>query len=51
MDWWVREENEQLSPEAVDRAYRALVLPGVANMLGLEIEIPRDLQPGMAAVQ
>ncbi len=47
MDWWVRGENEQLSPEAVDRAYRALVLPGIANVLGLEIEIPRGLEAGV----
>ncbi len=43
MDWWMRPENEQLPPETVDRAYRALVLPGIANVLGLEIEIPRGL--------
>ncbi len=43
MDWWMREENEQLPPEQVDHAFRSLVLPGVANVLELEIEIPRAL--------
>jgi AcrR family transcriptional regulator len=35
MTWWVRDENENLSAEAVDAGFRALVLPGVANVLGL----------------
>lgn len=43
MDWWMREENEQLPVETVDRAFRSLVLPGVANVLGLSIEIPSAL--------
>ena len=43
VDWWLRDENEQLSPEAVDHAFRSLVLPGVANALGLDIEIPNAL--------
>jgi hypothetical protein len=43
MDWWMREENEQLPAETVDRAFRSLVLPGVARALGLDIEIPSAL--------
>jgi AcrR family transcriptional regulator len=43
MDWWLREENERLSPETVDHAFRSLVLPGVANVLGLDIEVPSAL--------
>lgn len=43
MEWWMREENEHLPPEAVDHAFRSLVMPGVANVLGLEIEVPRSL--------
>lgn len=35
MTWWVRDENEQLTAEAVDAGFRALVLPGVTNILGL----------------
>ncbi len=56
IEWWMGPENEQLPPETVDRAYRALVLPGIANVLGLEIEIPRGLQwvevdrPGCASI-
>jgi AcrR family transcriptional regulator len=40
MDWWMREENDQLPAETVDRAFRSLVLPGVARALGLDIELP-----------
>ena len=43
MDWWMREENEHLPPEQVDHAFRSLVLPGVANVLELQMEIPRSL--------
>jgi AcrR family transcriptional regulator len=43
MDWWMRDENEALPAEAVDHAFRALVLPGVANVLALDIEVPRTL--------
>ena len=43
MDWWMREENEHLPPEQVDRAFRSLVLPGVANVLELELHLPRSL--------
>lgn len=43
MDWWMREENEHLPPEQVDHAFRSLVLPGVANVLELEIEVPKAL--------
>ncbi len=43
MDWWILEENEHLLAEEVDRAFRSLVLPGVANVLALEIEIPEAL--------
>ena len=43
MDWWMREENEHLPPEQVDHAFRSLVLPGVANVLELEIEVPKVL--------
>jgi hypothetical protein len=37
MTWWMRDENEHLSAEDVDEAFRSLVLPGVANVLGLEL--------------
>jgi AcrR family transcriptional regulator len=37
MAWWIRDENEALSALDVDRAFRALVLPGVANVLGLDV--------------
>jgi AcrR family transcriptional regulator len=40
MDWWMREENEHLPAEQVDHAFRSLVLPGVANVLGLDLELP-----------
>jgi AcrR family transcriptional regulator len=43
MDWWMREENEHLPPEQVDHAFRALVLPGVANALELDFELPKSL--------
>jgi hypothetical protein len=43
MEWWMRDENEQLPAEAVDHAFRSLVMPGVANTLGLEIELPTAL--------
>ena len=40
MEWWMRPENEQLTAEQVDQAFRALVLPGVSRVLQLEIEVP-----------
>jgi hypothetical protein len=43
MDWWMREENEHLSAESVDHAFRSLVMPGIANVLSLDIEIPTTL--------
>jgi AcrR family transcriptional regulator len=43
MEWWGREENEDLPPETVDRAFRSLVLPGIAHVLDLDIEIPSAL--------
>jgi AcrR family transcriptional regulator len=43
MDWWMREENEQLPAEQVDHAFRSLVLPGVANVLELDLELPKAL--------
>jgi AcrR family transcriptional regulator len=43
MDWWMREENEHLPAEQVDHAFRSLVLPGVANVLELDLELPRAL--------
>lgn len=43
MDWWMREENELLPAEQVDHAFRSLVLPGVANALELELELPKAL--------
>jgi AcrR family transcriptional regulator len=43
MDWWMREANEQLPAEQVDHAFRSLVLPGVANVLELDLELPRVL--------
>jgi AcrR family transcriptional regulator len=43
MDWWMREENEHLPAEQVDRAFRSLVLPGVASVLELDLELPTSL--------
>jgi AcrR family transcriptional regulator len=43
MDWWMREENEHLPAEQVDHAFRSLVLPGVANVLKLDLELPESL--------
>jgi AcrR family transcriptional regulator len=43
MDWWMREENEHLPPEQVDHAFRSLVLPGVASVLQLDLELPKSL--------
>jgi AcrR family transcriptional regulator len=43
MDWWIRDENEHLPAEQVDHAFRSLVLPGVANVLELELDLPRSL--------
>ena len=43
MDWWMREENEHLPAEQVDHAFRSLVLPGVARVLELDLELPRAL--------
>ena len=43
MDWWMREENEHLPAEQVDHAFRSLVLPGVSNVLELELELPKAL--------
>ncbi len=43
MDWWMREENEHLPAEQVDHAFRSLVLPGVANVLELDLELPKAL--------
>ena len=43
MDWWRREENDQLPAEQVDHAFRSLVLPGVANALDLKLELPKSL--------
>lgn len=38
MDWWIRDENEHLDAEEVNRHFRALVLPGVASVLELDLE-------------
>jgi AcrR family transcriptional regulator len=43
MDWWLREENDYLTAEQVDHAFRTLVLPGVGNVLELELELPTSL--------
>ena len=43
MDWWMREENEHLPPEQVDHAFRSLVLPGVSNVLELDLALPKAL--------
>jgi AcrR family transcriptional regulator len=43
MDWWMREENEHLPAEQVDHAFRSLVLPGVSNVLELQLELPKAL--------
>jgi len=43
MDWWIRAENEHLPAEQVDHAFRSLVLPGVVNVLKLDLELPTSL--------
>lgn len=43
MEWWMREENDGVPAEVVDHAFRSLVLPGVSNVLGLDIELPTSL--------
>ena len=43
MDWWMREENENLPADQVDHAFRSLVLPGVATVLELDLELPKSL--------
>ena len=43
MDWWLREENDQIPAEQVDHAFRSLVLPGVARVLELELDLPSAL--------
>jgi hypothetical protein len=43
MDWWMRDENDHLPPQQVDHAFRSLVLPGVSNVLELDLELPRSL--------
>jgi hypothetical protein len=43
MDWWMRDENDHLPAEQVDHAFRSLVLPGVAKVLELELELPKSL--------
>jgi AcrR family transcriptional regulator len=43
MDWWMREENEHLPAEEVDHAFRSLALPGVANVLVLDLKLPKSL--------
>lgn len=43
MDWWMREENEHVPPEQVDHAFRSLALPGVANVLELDLALPKAL--------
>ena len=43
MDWWMREENDHLPAEQVDHAFRSLVLPGVASVLELDLELPKSL--------
>lgn len=42
MTWWMRDENEHLTAEQVDEGFRALVLPGVANVLGIDVESIRS---------
>ena len=36
MEWWMRDENAHLPPEAVDEAFRSLVLPGVTGVLRID---------------
>ena len=43
MDWWMRDENAHLPAEQVDHAFRSLVLPGIANVLELDLELPKAL--------
>jgi AcrR family transcriptional regulator len=44
MTWWMRDENEHLTADEVDAGFRALVLPGVAGVLGLSL--PASRAPG-----
>lgn len=39
----MREENDQVPAEVVDHAFRSLVLPGVSNVLELDLEVPKVL--------
>jgi len=39
----MREKNNHLPAEQVDHAFRALVLPGVANVLELTLDVPESL--------
>ena len=43
MDWWIREENDHLPAEQVDHTFRALALPGVADVLELGLELPTTI--------
>jgi AcrR family transcriptional regulator len=38
MNWWTEDENADLDAEFIDAQFRALVLPGVASVLGLDLE-------------
>ena len=51
MEWWMREENEHLPAEAVDHAYRALVMPGVSNVLGLDIKDRKSTRLNSSHIQ
>lgn len=46
MGFWMREEYEHLPAETINEAFRALVLPGVAGVLGLD---PPPVSEGVGA--
>jgi AcrR family transcriptional regulator len=50
MNWWTDDDNADLEAEFVDSQFRALVLPGVTSVLGLEsppiVQPPVGSRPG-----
>jgi AcrR family transcriptional regulator len=46
MNWWTEDDNADLDPEFIDTQFRALVLPGVASVLGLELPPTAEQRAG-----
>lgn len=42
MGFWMRDEYEHLTAETIDQSFRALVLPGVASVLGIDLAITKE---------